>query len=303
MQKDAELTLGCVVVTLFYPDVVVYPDIVVYLSHTVHINAYILAFNSDSLEVRLASNGSLVQSMSSQHIQILSHKRDILFVTGQRLLVSSEQRQSVDLKFFASKLSSAGVRRSTSGSTATPEEASLHYIYRISYDKLVGPKSALDLIPRTISVSSNQTDEADGLSVDSSDSTLLEIPRDSRSPSYSPDPPRRQALCNDQPRHTSPGRIRPCMKKTVFFSTSSNSDGDIGDLEDDFFPTQIPIHSRGLLRTMFSQHDSSPDSGFVSEEYKNTVASNLEVLPMDSRSTLKPRTSTLQVLPIDSKSN
>jgi hypothetical protein len=268
----------------------------------VHINAYILAFNSDSLEIRLASNGSLVQSMSSQHIHILSHKRDILFVTQQRLqMVSSSRSQSVDMKFFASNLSSGGTPLPSSGTTATALTSQLHYIYRISYDRLTNPKGGLDLIPRTISVSSNQTDEADGVSVDSSDSTLLEIPRGSRSPSYSPDPPRRLPSSSDQ-NHTSPGRMRACMKKTVFFSTSSEVDSVDQEEEDDFFPSQIPVHSRGLLRSLF-QHDSSPDSGFVPEEYKNITASNLEVLPLNSKSTMPHRTSSLQVLPLDTKSN
>jgi hypothetical protein len=92
------------------------------------------------------------------------------------------------------------------------------------------------------------------------------------------------------------------MKKTVFFSTSSEVDSVDQEEEDDFFPSQIPVHSRGLLRSLF-QHDSSPDSGFVPEEYKNITASNLEVLPLNSKSTMPHRTSSLQVLPLDTKSN
>lgn len=247
-------------------------------SAAVHVNAYILAFNWDSLEVRLATNGSLVQSLASQNIHLLSLKRDILFVTSQRLQVSSDRSQSTDHKYFSSDLSGTvgGVSNSRprSRSTSITAVPKLFYIYKISFDNLIGARTA-ELLPadRSISVSSSQMDEADGVSVDSGDSTLLEIPlaREGRSLSSSPDPSHNTAAT------VSPNRMRACMKKSLFFQNGEE------DAEDVLPPTQLGSHHRGLLRTVFFQHDTSPDSGFVPEDFgqpSTRRTSNLEVLPL-----------------------
>ena len=227
--------------------------------------------------MRLAANGSLVQSLASQNIHLLSLKRDILFVTSQRLQVSSDRSQSGD-KYFTSDLSGSGgstanlrPRSRSSSLTAVPH---LFYIYKISFDNLMGSRTAEHMsVHRTVSLSSNHTDEADGVSVDSGDSTLLDIPsvREGRSPSSSPDPSHNMAAT------VSPSRVRACMKKTLFFQ-NTDEDG-----EDILPPTQLGSHHRGLLRTVFFQHDASPDSGFVPEDFGQPAArraSNLEVLPL-----------------------
>ena len=219
-----------------------------------------------------------MQSLSSQNIHLLSLKRDILFVTSQRLQVSSDRSQAADHKYFSSDLSgsvggvsSSRPRSRSSSLSAVPQ---LFYIYKISFDNLIGARTAEHLpADRTISISSNHTDEADGVSVDSGDSTLLDIPtvRDGRSPSSSPDPSHNMAAT------VSPSRVRACMKKTLFFQ-NADEDG-----EDILPPTQLGSHHRGLLRTVFFQHDASPDSGFVPEDFGQPTtrrASNLEVLPL-----------------------
>ena len=246
-------------------------------SAAVHVNPYILAFTWDSLEVRLATNGSLVQSLASQNIHLLSLKRDILFVTSQRLHVSSDRSQTSDHKYFSSDLSgtvgAVSNSRPRSRSTSVTATPHLFYIYKISYDNLIGARTAEHVPPdRTISVSSIHTDEADRVSMDSGDSTLLEIPqaREGRSLSSSPDP-------SHNPGSTvSPSRMRACMKKSLFFQN-----GEV-DSEDVLPPNQLGSH-RGLLRTVFFQHDTSPDSGFVPEDFGQPVTrrtSNLEVLPL-----------------------
>ena len=219
-----------------------------------------------------------MQSLASQNIHLLSWKRDILFVTSQRIQVSSDRSQGTDHKYFSSDLSGSGgcasnsrLRSRSSSLSAVPQ---FFYIYKIRFDHLIGARTMEHLpVDRTVSLSSNHTDEADGVSVDSGDSTLLDIPsvREGHSQSSSPDPSQNMAAS------VSPSRVRACMKKALFFQ-SPDEDG-----EDILAPTQLGGHHRGLLRTVFFQHDASPDSGFVPEDFGQPAprrASNLEVLPL-----------------------
>ena len=155
---------------------------------------------------------------------------------------------------------------------------SLYYIYKISYDSLIKLRG-FEPASRTISVSS-QMDDTDGGSVYSADSNGVEIhPQDQQMSSLDPS----LKLPGDRSRGHSPARM--CMKRLLFFSNGKNG-GDLGEEDDELFPVQVASQQRALLRSVFYQHDESPDSGLVPDDFPNAsspLANDLEVLPLESK--------------------
>lgn len=97
----------------------------------VYMAPYILAFTSNSIEIRKADNGSLMQTINAPDVHMFSHKGDIYFTSPLRL-----SNCRFDKPDFKSPHRS--VERRTSQPTRLPSNSDMVNLYKISADNLTG---------------------------------------------------------------------------------------------------------------------------------------------------------------------
>ncbi|XP_076359902.1 GTPase-activating Rap/Ran-GAP domain-like protein 3 isoform X2 [Tachypleus tridentatus] len=154
---------------------------------------YVLAFTTDTIEIRLIINGNLIHNMVMPKLTAITSKGDILFATTDpEFFQVRRERVKVDKMDRDPSLSPPTSPHCTNNSSSADSNKPLR-IYRMPFGSLTGSSSPCERRVPTPCVPSPQplvnTSEFSFLSPESQDSHLRTDPRPSRSATSSPVPP------------------------------------------------------------------------------------------------------------------
>lgn len=232
----------------------------------VYMHPYVLAFTASTVEIRLASNGSLMQTIDVPKPHLFSMKGDVYFASPMLLpncrADSSRQQLAPDVK-MPKNIDKKGF----TASDRFTESDGAHFIYKITLENMTGRR---DSITSTSSVQFTQsTGHEDAISTTSiiseelpSDSSSLDFVHPSVDEVQSPPPLNFRVGDSPPPPPEGGERKKTSHNRRVWVYPSSQSRGSAGD---SVFDSSKSVGGGGARQSDSDVQEhtlsSSPDSG------------------------------------------